>query len=336
MKILIVGLGSVGQRHATNLRMLLGADLELTAFRARGVQLVIGTDGTARPGDPLAEHDIRAFEDLEAALADGPDAVIVANPTDRHLEVALAAARGGCHLLVEKPISHTADGLEELVRTLEERELVCLVGYQLRFHPGFRALAHTLAEGRIGRLLSGHVEYGEHIADWHPWEDFRRGVSVGAGGGVLLTQIHDLDIASALFGRPRSVYGLGGSRSGLELDVEDTVDVLLDCGGTPVHIHQDLLQRPPVRRYEAVGDGGRAVWDYLGRTFSVSTHDGGAETVDYASLDRNELFLDELRHFLACIAGEESPLVDAREGMVSLEIALAAARSLRTGKPVAP
>src|SRR5947209_9396660 len=130
--------------------MLLGDELELLAYRVRSESPVIGLDLSVRDGDPVEELGIRAFGELDEALAERPDAVLVTNPSAQHLEVALAAARAGCHLFVEKPISHSEQGLDELGRELEERGLVCLVGYQLRFHPGFRRLAELVEEGAIG------------------------------------------------------------------------------------------------------------------------------------------------------------------------------------------
>jgi predicted dehydrogenase len=337
LKILIVGLGSVGQRHAANLRTVCGNDLELTAYRVRGQQLVIGTDGSARPGDPLKEYRIAAFDDLEHALADGPDAVVVANPPAQHVPVALAAAEAGCHLLLEKPLGDSEEGVAELIEAVDRAGLACLVGYQLRFHPGFQRLVELLEQGAIGTVFAAHFEFGEHVADWHPWEDFRQGVAVGPGGGALLSQIHDLDLAYALFGLPERVSAAGGARSSLALDVEDTVDTLLQCGPVAVHVHQDILQRPPVRRYEVTGEGGKLAWDYLGGTLSHTRPDGSVESASYVEHERNRLFLDEVRHFLACVEGRERPLIDARDGVASLRIALAAAQSLANGgQPVVP
>jgi predicted dehydrogenase len=335
LKILIAGLGSIGQRHARNLRTLLGDELELLAYRVRADRPVIGLDLSAREGDPVEELRIRAFGDLDEALAEQPDAVFVTNPSAQHLDVAQAAVGAGCHLFVEKPISHSEEGLDELAREVEERGVICLVGYQLRFHPGFRQLARLLEDGAIGTVLCAHFEFGEYLPGWHPWEDYRQGGAAQAelGGGVILSQIHDLDVAYALFGLPQRVFAVGGKRSSLEVDVEDTVDILLDCGGLAVHLHQDLLQRPTTRRYEVLGEEGKIAWDYIAGSFAVSRSDG-VETTSFEGFKRNELFLDELRHFLACVEGRELPLVGVREGAESLRVALAAKRALAAGEPV--
>jgi predicted dehydrogenase len=337
VKILFAGLGSIGQRHARNLRTLLGDDVELLAYRVRRTSPVIRPDlSAAADGDVEQALGIRGFDDLGSALAEKPDAVFVTNPNSEHVPVALAAARAGCHLFVEKPVASSLDGVDELGAEIERRGLVCLVGYQLRFHPALGLLRRILDDDALGKLLAVRIEFGEYLPGWHPYEDYRDlHVSRRAqGGGVVLAQIHDLDLVHALFGLPKRVFALGGKRSSLEVDAEDTVSALLDCG-VPVHVQQDLLQRPPVRVYELVGEDAKAVWDAYAGTIAITRADAEPEVHDVA-VERNELFLAELRHFLACVRGEERPVVDLAAGVDSLRIALAVLRSLEKGEVVAP
>jgi predicted dehydrogenase len=336
MKVLIAGLGSVGQRHARNLRSLLGDDLELLAYRSRYSSPAIRADLTVDTAvDAEAELGVCAFDDLDAALAERPDAVVVANPSHLHVPVALAGARAGAHLLVEKPLSHTLDGVDELGAAVDAAGVACIVGYQLRFDPGFQLVQQLVRDGGLGTLLAARISYGEYLPGWHPYEDYRLSYAARAeqGGGVVLTQIHDLDLTLALFGVPRRVFAVGGKRSSLEIDVEDVVEMQLDFDGLPVHIHQDFVRHPPVRTYEILGEAGSVLWDQRGGTVAV-TRDGETD-VHALGHDRNEPFVAELRHFLACIAGSERPVVGLAEAAASLRVALAAKRSLSTGEAVA-
>ncbi len=337
MKFLLAGLGSIGQRHARNLRTLLGDEVELLAYRRRRSSPVIGPDLRAVEGDPEREYGIRAFDRLEDALAERPDAVFVTNPNHLHVPVARAAAEAGCHLFLEKPVSHDLEGVAELADLVERNGLVCLVGYQLRFHPALPELRRLLGEGGLGRVVGVRLVFGEWIPGWHPWEDYRETYAARAdeGGGVLLTQIHDLDWLYALFGLPRRVFAFGGKLSSLDLDAEDTASVLLDYG-FPAHVHQDLVRRPPVRRCEVIGEAGVADWDSYGNTLTVVPSEGEPRVTGFAGFERNQLFLDELRHFLACLRGEEQPVVDLPAGIETLRIALAAKRSLETGRVETP
>ncbi len=337
MKVLIAGLGSVGQRHARNLRRLLGDRVELLAWRVRGRQQVLGAgDTTRRPED---EYGIRTFAKLADALNERPMAVIVANPTASHLATAQAAADAGCHLFIEKPLGHQWDGIEALQRSVQDRGLVAMVGYQMRYHPALLRLRERLAAGEIGRPVSARLDFGEYLPGWHPYEDYRESYAAvrALGGGVLLTQIHEFDYAVWLWGMPERVYAAGGHLTDLELDVEDVVSVTLEYPASApirlVHVHLDYLRRPPVRACEVLGHAGRLRADL--RTGDV-THVAIDGTVQQERLDvdRDEMFVGELQHFLECLAGRARPRPDLAEGSLSLRIALAAQQSLARRQPV--
>jgi predicted dehydrogenase len=342
VKVLFVGLGGIGQRHLRNLRTLLGDKVEVLAYRVRRLEHVVtdqlGLEAGANVEDKYA---VRVVDDLDACLAERPDAVFVCNPTSLHVPVALKAARAGCHLFIEKPLAHSCEGVDELLDLVERRRLVGLVGYQMRFHPCFRRLQALLREGAVGRVLAVRVEIGEYLPGWHPYEDYRQMYAARShlGGGVILSQIHELDYLYALFGRPRRVFCLGGHLSSLEIDVEDVASVLMehevDGRKVPVHLHQDYVQRPPSRTCEVIGDAGKILVDF--RALTVQVFDGRGqplETRAFENFQRNQLFLDEMSHFLACVRGEQTPVVSVRDGAQSLRMALAAKHSMTSGQVV--
>ncbi|MBZ0297918.1 MAG: Gfo/Idh/MocA family oxidoreductase [Anaerolineae bacterium] len=343
MKALFCGLGSIGQRHLRNLRGLLGDDVELLAYRQRGGGPVLNPDMTVRAGATLeSTYNIRSFSNLDDALNEQPDIVFVTNPNTLHLPVALAAAKAGAHLFIEKPVSHSLEGLDELSALVKEKHLATFVAYQFRFHPGLQLLKKIIDWGELGHITGGHVVNGEYMPGWHPYEDYRETHPARRelGGGCLRIQTHELDYALWLFGMPRQVYAVGGHLSNLEVDVEDAVDVLMHCHhegrALPVHIRLDYLQRPPQRVCEVIGDAGKAIYNYY--TNEVETHDLAThkQTIHrFNDFDRNSMFVEELRHFLACVRGEEAPLVDLDEGIASLKITLAADESLHSGRAVA-
>jgi predicted dehydrogenase len=341
MKILIVGLGAVGQRHGRNLRQLLGKEVELCAFRQRGLGVSLTDrleiEPTARPEDTLG---LTVFRNLDKALASGPDAVIVANPSSFHLGVARQAAEAACALFIEKPVSHTWDGVPELARLVAEKKLTTMVGCQWRFHP-ILARARAILDGKsLGRLVAVNAVYGEHMPSWHPYEDYRLSYASRRemGGGVLLTQIHEFDYLGWVVGWPEQVFSMGGHLSDLEIDVEDTASTLLKCRADgrpiPVHVHQDYLQKPPVRTCDFIAEKGRLhvnllearlkAWDAEGRLCADE---------DFSTLARNEMFLSEMRHFLECVEGKTESCIPFAEGVKSLAVAVAAQKSLQSGSP---
>lgn len=342
LKVLFVGLGSIGQRHLRNLWRLTNGQVEVLAVRHTRSVPVLTEDMQVDPkGDLVETYGIECFDDLGAALAAAPDAVFVTNPNGLHVATALAAARAGAHLFIEKPLSACRDGLDELLEVIAVRRIQVMLGFQFRHHSGLKFVKSVLEDGRIGRVVAASFADGEYLPDWHKYEDYRQGYAArrDLGGGALVTQIHAFDLAYWFFGMPDRVFAVGGQLSELEVDVEDAVTVLMshkrENGALPVSIHLDYLQSPPERSINIVGDQGKITWNF--HTGKVALHKRGDEAAlvrDYSALDRNELFIDQMKQFLAVIEGKAEPTVGLRDGVASLEMALAARRSLAIGEVV--
>src|SRR5919202_203120 len=197
MKCLVVGLGSIGRRHARNWAAL-----------GLGEVLVCREHGKEHP-EPLGV-DAQTFGDLDTALAARPDVVLVTNPTSRHIATARRAIQAGAHVLVEKPLGASLDGVDDLLRLAEAKTRVVAVGYNLRFHPGLARLRELLHTGAIGRPLFARAEVGEYLPAWHPWEDYRQSYAArrDLGGGAVLTLSHELDAICWLLGQPTCVFSL--------------------------------------------------------------------------------------------------------------------------------
>jgi predicted dehydrogenase len=338
MKFLIVGLGGIGQRHTRNLRALHGDRCELIAYRVRRDSPVLTDSLQVDAPTGLEErYGIRSFDSLDAALGERPDAVLICNPSSLHVSVALAAARAGCHLLIEKPLSDSLDRLDELARVVADKSLVCMVAYQLRFHPCLALARRLLTAGSIGRPVACRAAVGEYLPGWHRYEDYRTMYASrrDLGGGVVLSQIHELDVLFWFFGRPRRIVSMGGHLSDLEIDVEDVASTLFDYDGMVAHLHQDYLQQPPTRQFEIIGTGGRIAVDLRALTVRGFGSSGDLLTdACFDGLERNTLFLDEMKCFVSALQNGTPVPADLSAGRQSLEMALAIRRSMETHGPV--
>ena len=339
MRFLIVGLGAAGQRHARNLRTLLGEEVELVAVRRLGGGLELSD--TLQPASATLPEDalsIRVVPDLRAALTERLDGVIVADPTSLHVATASAALAANCAILIEKPLGGSWEGVPEFLAAAQQHPAPVLIGYQMRFHPLVERLRTLVSDGTLGRVLSAACTYGEYLPDWHPYEDYRRSYAArrDLGGGVLLTQIHDIDNLGWLLGWPSHVYSVGGHLSRLEIDVEDTATTVWTSRSgdraVPVRLHQDYLRRPAMRRIELVLDEGSVELDLLSSRLRV-WNKGSQVCLDDqpAGWHRNDAFLAEMRHFLACIEEGATPRIPPSEAARSLAVALAALRSQTSG-----
>ncbi len=312
-RILIAGLGSIGKRHLRNLVGLGCRDILLLRSRPE-------------PAEDLPSAPV--FTALDEALAHQPDAVLVCTPSNCHVPVALAAARVGCHLFIEKPLSHSWDGVESLLQEIRSRALTTLMGFDLRFDPGLLKVKELLAADTIGRVVAAQVQVGQYLPDWHPWEDYRFTSSAkqSAGGGVILDLIHEFDYTSWLLGPVVDLAAMSGHASNLEIETEDVAAILLRFEtGAIATIQLDYLQRPPSRTCRLVGESGIIEWDYFARF--VRWHVVGGEDwqrFEYHKFERNDRFVLEMSHWLACLRGDEPPVADAYSGSRVLRLALAA------------
>lgn len=309
---LVVGAGSIGRRHARNLALL-------------------GCRVSACDRDPARMEElppeVRRFGSLDEALAGRPELVAVCTPPASHVAIARRAVGCGAHVFVEKPVSHSEEGLDELEEEARRAGRVVQVGYNLRFHPGLRSLRAEMCAGAIGRVLWAHVEFGQYLPDWRPWQDYRQSYTARAalGGGIILDGSHEIDYALWLFGEPRTVTCMAGRAGTLEVDVEDSVTILMEfAGGTRVDVHLDFLQRHYTRACRLVGELGTMEWDYPAARLRLRRADQAEWDERPVPFEPNEMYLAEMESFLAAARTGAAPAVSLADARRTLNVALAA------------
>jgi predicted dehydrogenase len=220
-KAIVVGLGSIGQRHAQVLTEI-GCDVATVSRRGVGDYTSIGGAlAAARPGYAVVATETAGHAETLRELAD-------------------AGFRGS--VLVEKPI------FAKVGPVVDYPFASVAVGYNLRFHPVMTALAEKL-HARRAITVSAYV--GQDIREWRPGRDHRMTASatIRAGGGVLRDLSHELDYLLWLFGPWRRVAALGGTSGARGIEVDDHIDLLLDMSGSQaVQVHMDYLDQPGIRR----------------------------------------------------------------------------------------
>lgn len=324
--ILIAGLGSVGRRHLQNLRALGYSNF-----------LLYRSHKGALPDAEAAEVDEwPVFTDLAEALRRGPDVAVICNPTALHVPVAIAAAEAGCHLFIEKPLSHTLSGCAELQALVRQNRLVTMVGCQFRFHPLLIKLRGQIRDGRLGEVIAARSEWGEYLPGWHPWEDHRRGYSArkDLGGGAILTLIHPLDYLYWLFGEVKKVRASMRSIPSLQTETgDDLAEITLEFkSGVIGQVHLDYIQSPPVHILTVLGDQGRATLLFEAGTLRWEGRDGSSQLESAPDgFERNTMFENEMRHFLECIKRRTPACVPLEDGIAALEIAVRAKRDALEG-----
>lgn len=327
MRILVIGGGSIGRRHLMNLKSIGPGELSLVE------------PGDARREEVAAEAGVPAFATIAEGLDTSPDVAVIATPNHLHVENAIEAGERGCHLFIEKPLSHDHTGLDALNRVVRERGLVTMVGCNMRFHPGPARVKKLIRDGAVGTLRFMRVHTGSYLPGWRPWQDYRQSYSANQsmGGGVLLDCIHEIDLTRWYGGEVTSVLCDAGRIGDLEIDTEDYAEILLrHADGNRSEVHLNYLSRTYERGCSVFGDAGTIHWEFA--SGEVRHYDSATETwKTYAQppgWDVNQMYIDELRYFLTCVERNLPTTLPVADATKLMRVVFAAKQSAAEDKRV--
>jgi predicted dehydrogenase len=269
----------------------------------------------------------RGFESLEAALDWQPEVAVICTPPAQHVSAARACVEAGCDLLVEKPLSASPEGLDELVAAIARHGAGAAVAYHLRFHPAIARLRALVRGGALGRLLVIRAEFGQYLPDWRPSRDYRDTYTAqpSQGGGILLDASHELDYVRWIAGDITGVFARAERLSDLSLDVEDTAALLLRMErGVLGEVHVDCVQRGYTRGCTLIGTEATVRWDVASGL--TMTGAAGAIHEEPLTAEPNAPYLAELGAFLSARDAVD-PFASIDDARRVLAVALAARRS---------
>lgn len=281
VRVLILGLGSIGRRHAILLRQHFADEVELASLRTHlgqesndlGIPQIFGWDEVGR----------QRF-----------DVALIANPTDMHIDTAIRCAERGLHLFIEKPIGCRLDGLDQLLSLVAERQLTAYVAYPLRFHPVVRDLKKRMVRRK---LLHANMVCASFLPDWRPSQGHHQGYSAywDRGGGVFLDMSHELDTAEHLFGPVTGIRGALDRVGGVTVDSDDCADLLVSHQWGTTNIHLNSVSVVPRRFVEIDLADGHLRGDL--RRQVVTAWEGGTMSEETFSTDGDRMYVEQLRYF---------------------------------------
>lgn len=307
-KIFIVGCGSIGKRHAECLHDI-------------GVENFLFFDPEYERAAELAKiYGSEAVRSFEQGLASDADCVYILSPTKLHVAQAKSALMAGKHVFLEKPLSDSLSGVEQLVELTKEKDLVAEVGFCFRFHDGIRELKRRLDNNEIGKLVSIRAMMGEHFPDVRP--DYLSTYYVKYSGAFEL--VHDLDLAIYLASEDvLDCNGFFGSYSGLGFESPDTVEMLVKFKTCLASVHLDFFQSPRTRTMTLLGTEGEMVLDFStwnNYELKIYTRKSGKWETFSRETERNDMFKAESLNFIGAIEGTEINLCPISEAKKSLEV----------------
>jgi len=317
----IVGLGSIGCRHLRLAREL-RSDLNIIAVRSR--------KGKKIEEEKLVDSVVYSLED---AIGAGIQAAVIATPAICHVTQAKQLMEVGVHVLVEKPLSHSMENVNELMNINQKSGAVGLVGYCLRYDPAALKFKEMLNDKKIGEILHVTIDCGSYLPHWHPERDYRQSVSAikELGGGVLLELSHELDYIRWFFGEMKSVSANIQNSGTLDINVEDSADMIFESEpGFPVSVHLDFNSRNTRRKCIARCANGDLIWDAVANKVIWLPANGSEELETYKN-DRDYIYKEQLKHFFDCIEKSKEPVVGIDDGIKAMQIIEATRESNDTG-----
>src|SRR5438034_538921 len=284
----------IGRRHLRNLRSLdVNALGIVDVDRARSIAAARGCDATV-------------YATLEEALASAPDFALIATPTHLHLRPALACARAGVHVLIEKPLAATGGEISALVGEVAARRLHAMVACNLRFDDVYMRVQRALDEVALGRVYAAQFYFGYDLSAWRPGVDYRNVYSAwrDQGGGITLDGIHELDLALYWFGQPRRILSLPRRTGMLAGDAEDVLDLIVEFRtGVVASLHLNYLDPVYRRTVSVAGDQAVVEGDFARRQVAVRGRHAVVTTDNFPD-DRNAMYVRQLEYFLGVVRGE--------------------------------
>jgi len=337
--VLIVGVGSIGERH-------------LRCFQSTGRAEVSFVEVNATLRSTIAErYGVPGFADIEEALADphcGQSAprlggelpsnqlttlsAVVATPANRHLEIATRLAEAGRHLLIEKPLSTSTDGVYHLENAVRLQGVVVGVAYVYRCFPALAAMREALLSGRFGKPVEIVAVSGQNFPTYRPaYRDIYYANLATGGGAIQDALTHVLNAGEWLVGPIERLVADAAHQVLADVTVEDTVHVLTRQGGVLGSYSLNQHQAPNELTLTVICERGAVRWEsHAQRWRWMVRPDEPWHDEPYETLPRDAAFVIQAERFLDAVEGRVSPLCTLAEGLQTLRVNLAALASVES------
>ncbi len=288
MNIGIIGLGSIGLRHAKNSRLL--------------KYKVFGYDIDKEKSRSLSAMGGIFIKDKKEFIKK-IDVGIISSPNKCHLEDMKFLINNKKHCFIEKPISHEYYQTKKIIDKANSLKLKIFVGHNLRFHPAVKKAKGWLENKKIGRILWSSLICSSYLPDWRKGQDYKQGyANESKGGGVIFDCIHEIDLANHLLGKAQIIKCSAESTKYLKLKTEDIADIWLkheDKSRSSIHL--DYITRPKLRCTKIIGEKGMIKIEISKRILKLINIDNKVIESYYFKSDSNRDYINELKSFFKCI-----------------------------------
>jgi predicted dehydrogenase len=323
INFLIVGCGSIGQRHINNLLSLGQKNIK-----------IYDTDCA------LVKKISKKFnvEQLETLDFKNINCTLICTPPSTHLSIAKKALSESSHVFIEKPLSNSLKDINNILKIAKKNSLNIFVGYVFRFDYGLQKIEKLLTQNTFGKIISFDAYEGWYLPNWRAWQDHTKSYtgSKQLGGGIILDGSHELNYILWLVGEIKQIFSYFSSIPSLKVKAEGVAEILLVSKSNSIgRIHLDFINPKYNRHCEILCEKGSIRWNF--ETKKIEVHKAGSskfKTIKYG-LDNNQMYVDEMKYVISCILGKrKNDLITFNDAKRTLEISLAIKKSGSIGRAV--
>jgi len=332
MNILILGLGSIGQRHLRNLRKI-DQNIKFFIIRKKFKTPLLNNNNKVIRGDINKKFDLTILKNIKElkSVNHKIHAAFICTPSKFHIREAIELVRQNIHIFIEKPLGSNYKNLSLLENLLQKKpKIKHMMGYQLKFNPILNRLKNIIQNKILGRIYSVLIHQGEHLEDFHPYEDYSKlyAAQKKLGGGVILTQIHEIDYILYLFNKYKiKLLNCTSSKiSKLKINVEDYVFANFKLYNNKTQficsLYQNYFERPKSRKIILIGEKGKIECD-LNKEKIYIFKKNFCKKINF-KINRNQIYLNQVRYFINCVKKNKkiNQIYDVFNGIKSLKTAL--------------
>lgn len=334
-KVLFIGLGGAGQRHLRIFKDLLPIETKFLAFRSKSSTPLLKKDFTVNTKSNLKkEYNLQDFDSLESAFEQKPDLTVISTPSSLHVDFMMKAVKNGSSVFVEKPWSDNLNNFDFFNQLILKKKLSFNISFQRRYHPQISEVNKFIKDGKLGKPISASFNVFSNVPFWHPYEDWKKlyAVNSNLGGGVLLTEIHEIDLIYWFFGLPIEVFCIGGNRSQEKLDVEDTTQIILIYKDFSVNLTLCFMHKKQSRNFHIAGNNADITWNDTNNELIISSFDNESDSlIDKSLIENDDMFYNQTKKFISNWDNNDT-VIALNSASSSLAIVEAAKKSLSSGK----
>lgn len=307
MKFLIVGCGSIGKRHISNLKQISpNSKIDVYDLQSKLLNKVCKE----------LQVNVAMEKNLNSMKY---DCVFICTPPSSHILIAKKVINVGSNVFIEKPVSSNSKETVSFLSYVKKKNILAFVGYNLRFHKSIDIIKKLIDSNKFGNPIHVSSYFGSFLPDWRLDQDYSKNYTARSdlGGGIIHDGSHELDYLRYFFGNPKFIQSNYKKTKFLKSDTEAISDIILefpnDLLGT---IHLDYLRRQYKRTLEILFETGIIEWSLTESKIKIFNAKSKKWKIIKISNNINEMYLDELKHVILCLKNKTpSKIINLKNGI---------------------